>query len=124
MPHIFGDHNDPILQLYTGRFDTEDGPINLECWSMEPVDAVAAFRRFFSDDHPERPDLADKSRLAVHDRFSPDWNEVNAWWRGIPIASGDEIRLYINPGTRVKVGKTVVEYAGSHYLTWSRAYRC
>ena len=124
MPHVFGDHNVPILRRYTAQFDTEDGPIILECWSMEPTDAASAFRGFFKTDHPDHRSLSDKSKLAEYKGFSPEWNALMSWWRSKPVPTGDKVLLTMNPGIRIRIDRTVVEYSGSSYLTWSNASLC
>ena len=122
MPHVLGDHNRAIVELYLAEFDTEEGPLILECWSMDPMDAAIAFRKFFSDDHPDRKQLSDNSRLKEHEAFSNEWNEIRDWWRAQTIWSGEHVEMEINPGTRLTIGETVIEYSKSSYLTWSGAY--
>ena len=123
MPHVFGDHNVPILRRYTGQFDTEDGLIILECWSMEPTDAATAFRAFFKTDHPDRSSLSDKTKMTEYEAFSPEWNELMSWWRSKPVPTGEKVLLTMNPGNSLRIDKTVVRYSDSSYLTWSIASR-
>lgn len=119
MPFILGDHNEPLLQLYRAEFDTEEGTIRLECWSMSPTDAAATFKNFFKDDHPYRVDLIDSTKSQDVGTSDPAWIERMEWWRSKPVPTGDEMLLYINPGTRVNVQGTVIEYTGAAYLVWS-----
>ena len=121
MPFILGDHNDLIVQRYKAEFDTEDGAIELECWATSVTDAGAAFMQFFKDDHPYRVQLADSTKLQDVSPSGPDWVEHIGWWRSKPIPTGDEIIPYINPGTRVNIGGTVIAYEGSSYLIWACA---
>lgn len=121
MPHVFGDHNVPILRRYAGQFDTEEGSIVLECWSMELTDAANAIRDFFRTDHPDRRSLSDKSKMADYEVSSPEWYELREWWRSKLVPTGDKVLLTISPGNRIRIDKTVVEYSGSSYLTWSKA---
>ena len=37
------------------------------------------------------------------------------------VWSGENVHLFIKPGTRVTVGNTVVKYRNGCYLSWSRA---
>ena len=121
MPFVLGDHNTPIVQRYRAEFDTEAGAIELECWATSPTDAGAAFKRFFKDDHPDHVQLADSTKLQDVSPPGPEWMEQIGWWRSKPIPTGDEIMLYINPGTRMNIGGTVVAYEGSSYLIWACA---
>ena len=121
MPFILGDHNDPLVQLYRAQFDTEDGLIELECWTMSPTDAALAFKKFFKDDHPYRVRLSDVTKLEDVGTEGPAWNEQIGWWRSKPVPTGDEAMLYISPGTRVNIEGTVIEYAGASYRIWSCA---
>lgn len=121
MPCILGDHNEPLVQLYRAEFDTEEGSIELECWAMSSTDAAVSFRNFFRDDHPYRVELADQTKLRDVGTTGPSWIEQMEWWRSKPTSTGDEMMLYINPGTRVNVQGTVIEYTGSAYRVWSCA---
>ena len=118
MPFILGNHNDPLVQLYRAEFDTEEGPIELECWTMSPTDAAVAFMNFFKDDHPYRVRLADATKLQD---VGPAWDEQIGWRRSKPAPTGDEAMPYINPGTQVNIEGTVIEYEGSSYHIWSCA---
>ena len=122
MPHLLGYHNRPIVELYLAEFETDDGSIILECWSMEPVDAAVAFRKFFSDADPNYSGPTGRTRLEDHPPGSDAWRENLDWWRGKVIWTGDYLELAICPGTRVTIGKTTIEYNGSSYSTWSEAH--
>ena len=121
MPFILGDHNDLIVQHYRAEFDTEDGAIELECWAASVTDAGGACKRFFMEDHPDRVQLADSTKLQDVSPSSPEWIDHIEWWRRKPLPTGDEIMLYINPGTRVNIGGTVIAYEGCSYLIWACA---
>ena len=123
MPFFLGDHNRPIVELYVAEFDTDDGPLILECWSMDPVNAAAAFMKFFSVDHPDRSRLTDRTRLDEHLPRKQTSYETLEWWREKPVWTGDYVELAIDPETRVTIGKTVIEYSRSSYWSWSNAYK-
>ena len=119
MPFILGDHNDSLMQRYRAEFDTVDGKIELECWAVSSTDAADAFMRFFREDHPNRVQLADPTRL--QDPGELGWIEYIEWWRSKPVPTGDEVMLYLNHGTRVNIGGTIIAYEESTYLIWSCA---
>ena len=121
MPFILGDHNEPLVECYRAEFDTEEGPIELECWAMSPTDAASAFMDFFKDDHPYRVPLADATKLEDVGKTGTDWNDQIEWWRSKPVPTGDEVMLDIRPGTRVNIEGTVIHYTGSLYQIWSCA---
>lgn len=122
MPHVLGDHNRPIVELYAAEFETEDGPLILECWSMEPSDAALAFKRFFEDDHPDRRNLTDPSQLGEADAFSHEWLAKKGWWTNKTIWTGNYIEMELIPGTRIKIGETIIELNRHSFLSWSSAY--
>ena len=121
MAFVLGDHNDAWVQRYLAEFDTVDGPIELECWTVSPTDAAATFRKYFEDDHPYRVELADGAKLEDVGQSGPAWNEQIEWWRSKPVPTGDEVMLYINQGSRVNIEGTVIAYEGRSYLIWSCA---
>ena len=122
MAHVLGDHNRPIVELYLAEFETDDGSIILECWSMEPVDAAVAFRKFFSDADPNYSGPTDRTRLEDHPPGSDAWRENLDWWRGKVAWTGEYLELAIDSGTRATIGKTTIKYDHPTYLTWSHAY--
>ena len=122
MAHVLGDHNRPIVELYLAEFESEGHHIILECWSMEPVEAELAFMRFFGPEGLGSGRLADQTRLVEHDPSSDAWRENREWWQGKVVWTGDYLELAIRPGTRMTIGKTIIEYRNSSYVTWSEAY--
>ena len=109
------------MQLYRAQFDTEEGPIELECWTMSPTDAAVAFMNFFRDGHPYQVPLADATKLENEGTTGTVSYEQLVWWRSKPVPTGDQAMLYISPGTRVNIEGTVIDYAGSSYRIWSCA---
>ena len=95
MPHIFGDHNRPIVEFYLAELGTEDGAVILECWSMEPTDAAMAFHDFFTLRHPGYSKLTDLALLKEHPPQSEAWFSTWNWWRSKPAWTGDYIELSI-----------------------------
>ena len=98
MPFSLLDHNRPIVELYVAEFDTDDGPVILECWGMAPVAAAAAFKEFFSVKHPDRSRLTDRTRLDEHLPRKQTTYETLEWWREKPVWTGDYVELAIDPG--------------------------
>ena len=123
MSHILGDHNRSIVELYIAEFVTDDGNTILECWGLEPSDAAKGFREFFSANHPDRMQLVDRTRLDEYPSSSEAYRETWAWWMDRPVWTGEYIELVIDTGTRVTVGKTIIEYFASMYHSWSKAYK-
>ena len=124
MPHFLGDHNAPIVELYVGEFETKGGgSVILECWSLEPVDAADAFRRFFdvANDHPDYQPLSDNSPVKSGE-LQENQLAIWQWWRDKPVWTGDYIEMRIEAGTRVTIGESIIEYNGTWYNTWSKAY--
>ena len=122
MPHVLGDHNRPIVELYVGKFETDEGPLVLECWSMEPRDAAVAFRDYFAKDHPDRPTIVGRSVPAISSLSSDATREELRWWDDQTVWVGDYIEMDIAPGARLTIGKSIITYETPTYLTWSRAY--
>ena len=124
MPHVLGDHNRPIVELYVGKFETEQGPLVLECWSMEPRDAAVAFRDYFANDHPGRPTIVGSSVPAISSLSRDASMEEMRWWDDQTMWVGDYVAMDIAPGTSLTIGESVITYDpdSRSYLTWSRAY--
>ena len=122
MPHITGDHNEPIVRLYTGDFKTTQGDVILECWSIEHSDAAIAFHDYFEQDHPDSKTLADKSLNGPIDAFSADTRARRQHWLDLTQSTPDFIEFSISPGTRLAIGNTVIEHSGKSYLCWSKAF--
>ena len=121
MAHVLGDHNRPIVKLYLAEFESEGHRMILECWSMEPVDAELAFMRFFGPQGSGSGRLADPARLEEHDPSTDAWRENREWWRRKVEWTGDYLELAICPGTRMTIGKTIIEYQEFKLLDLERS---
>ena len=75
------------------RFDTEEGPIELECWTMSPTDAAVAFMNFFRDDNSG---TSAAFLRQLRDRHS---SPLMVIWDNAPAHRGEAVREYLRtPG--------------------------